>query len=98
MSKIDINKVLAVELFGTDIGDVTVRQYLKCLLKELWSEEESFSGKRPFGNSGWKFEVYLGLVREGIIKGEIDEDGYLVDCNNRAGDKIIVQCIDSLFS
>jgi hypothetical protein len=28
----------------------------------LWDEEDSFSGKRPFGNSGWKWDVYTAFL------------------------------------
>jgi hypothetical protein len=37
---------------------ITIRNYFKELLLTLWKEEEGFSGKRPFGNSGWQKEVY----------------------------------------
>jgi hypothetical protein len=45
----------ALELrFDSDAGDnITIRDYLRILLETLWEEGEGFSGKRPFGNSGW---------------------------------------------
>ena len=53
----------------TSIGD-----YLTTLLTLLVTEEDSFSSKRPFGNSDWKYELYDALVLAGMTKGEIDED------------------------
>lgn len=37
----------------TDLPKETVGAYLAELLETLLREEESFSGKRPLGNSGW---------------------------------------------
>lgn len=55
----------------------SIRHYLFRLLETLWIEDEGFSGKRPFGNSGWQYDLHEPLVRIGAIKGEIDEnDGY----------------------
>lgn len=46
---------------------ITVRQYLCNLLVRLWEEKESFSGKRPFGNSDWDAVITYALAREGFI-------------------------------
>jgi hypothetical protein len=55
----DSTLLAALELrINSDIGEVTIREYLRTLLSELWREEESFNGKRPFGNSGWQYDVY----------------------------------------
>ena len=52
--------------FKSDIGDSeTIRQYLYQLLRSVWRENEEFSGKRPFGNSGWQYDVYKALVNGG---------------------------------
>jgi len=48
--------------FNSDAGDnLTVRDYFYNLLRTLWIEEEGFSGKRPFGNSGWQYDIYNAL-------------------------------------
>jgi hypothetical protein len=91
-------KILDLPLTHTDLGDVTLGAYLGTLLVTLWEKEEGFSGKRPFGNSGWKHDVYRGLVQAGFITGTIDEDGCLDMCDERAGDALILQAINSLFS
>ena len=55
--------------FDSDAGDgLTVRGYLHQLLATLWHEQEGFSGKRPFGNSGWTYDLYVPLARAGAIK------------------------------
>lgn len=44
----------------------TIRDYLKGLLTNLWTEGEGFSGKRPFGNSGWRHDLYRPLIAAGF--------------------------------
>lgn len=70
----DIEKTFATEFESADIGATTVKGYLKTLLEAVLIEEESFSGKRPFGNSGWKHDIGRGLVMAGAIKGAIDPE------------------------
>jgi hypothetical protein len=66
--------------FDSDAGDnLTVREYLRILLDTLWVEEEGFSGKRPFGNSGWKYELYEPLVRDGFLPGEVEDGRHFPD-------------------
>ena len=78
----------------TDEGQ-TIREYLHSLLKTLWEEEEGFSGKRPFGNSGWTFDLYIPLIRSGLITGDI-EDGYINTVDEKRGHEIIAKLIDYL--
>jgi hypothetical protein len=62
--------------FDSDAGDnSTIRQYLYALLSTLWEEGEGFSGKRPFGNSGWESDLYSALAKGGYVKG--DSEGYV---------------------
>lgn len=78
MSKITPEKALDLSFYCGDLDStLTIREYFKALLTALWEKEESFSGKYPFGNSGWQYALQLPLVRAGAIKGEIlrdDED------------------------
>lgn len=89
---------LKLPMAANDAGAATVGDYLKALLRRLWIEEESFSGKRPFGNSGWKHELYEPLAKAGRVDAEMDEDGDV--CLTREGkqqaNKIIHDAIDSL--
>lgn len=77
----------AVGSFPDAGGDMTVREYLCALLSTLWNEGEGFSGKRPFGNSGWEFGIFKVLIREGAVEGSLDEDGYIEDMNGEAQKK-----------
>lgn len=94
----DAQQILALPLEPdhNDAGASTIRDYLVSLLAELWREEEDFSGKRPFGNSGWTCELYRPLVGAGIIDGAFDEDGFLDDWDADAGDAAIAAAIQGL--
>lgn len=77
-----------------DAGAKNVGEYLSKLLLTLWDEEDCFSGKRPFGNSGWKYEIYTALVSAGVVSGELDEDGYLKEFDKTEADGIVREIID----
>ena len=68
---------LDVEFVHQDLGKITVREFFRQLLSTLWEEEDSFSGKRPFGNSCWQYDLYIGLIDAGVLEGKVfrDEDG-----------------------
>ena len=71
-------EVLAVPLMNqTDSGAADIRGYLKALLITLYREDSGFSGKRPFGNSGWKYDLYIALGLAGMIDVAFDEDNYI---------------------
>ena len=59
-----------------DIGTVTARAYLKRLLHDLLMKGESFSGKRPWGNSGWEHELAMPLSIAGVIDADIEDERY----------------------
>lgn len=76
--------------FDSDVGNnITVRDYLRRLLTTLWDEQEGFSGKRPFGNSGWEYDVYAPLIKAGYIVGKLDDDGYIKSVNDRTAKKFV---------
>ena len=89
-------KILDLTMTNNGAGAATIREYLKALLHQLWIEDESFSGKRPFGNSGWQYEVYTALVTHGAVDGALDEDGYIDEVNTTEADEKILQAILSL--
>jgi hypothetical protein len=90
-------KVLAAPMQENDAGAATVKEYLMSLLMSLWLNGESFSGKRPFGNSGWELELFHSLVHAGLLKGTVNEDGYADDYNRKDGEKLITEAIKHLF-
>ena len=64
----NIQEVLDCPMQENDSGAYTVKGYLKALLIAVWDEGESFSGKRPFGNSGWDSDILDALVDAGLAK------------------------------
>lgn len=83
-----------------DAGANTIRGYLVALLAELWEKGEGFSGKRPFGNSGWEHELYRALADDGEIEanyytyddGFVEVDGY----DTVKGNRLIARAIRDL--
>lgn len=80
-----------------DAAAKTIGDYLKKLLLTLWDEEEGFSAKRPFGNSGWQYEIYSALISAKLVEGSLDECGYVEDVDYRVADCIIRQTIIGVF-
>jgi hypothetical protein len=86
----------ALELeMESDIGKSTIRQYLHALLTAVWEEDEGFSGKRPFGNSGWKWDVYDPLVKHGLIAGSMEDEWHRPTSRIEA-DEYVMALIDSM--
>lgn len=85
--------ILDVPLEFDDCDAKSFREYFKTLLFVLWEEGAGFSGKRPFGNSGWQSGCYANLIRLGLVKGSLDEDGYIDSCDDQAAYKIILDMI-----
>ena len=52
------DNILKIEFECEDLSrKITIKEYLKELLLRLWDECEGFSSKRPFGNSGWEWDL-----------------------------------------
>lgn len=71
---VDATKIAAAldtRFESMDCGELTAREYLKRLLSTLLERGESFSGKRPWGNSGWERELAKPLIMAGALAGEI---------------------------
>ncbi|MBZ9715835.1 hypothetical protein [Deinococcus multiflagellatus] len=70
-----LNALLDLDVFSDDFPQpLTLRAYLQHLFTALLNDE-TFSAKRPFGNGGWKFDVYATLIRAGAVTGTLDADG-----------------------
>jgi hypothetical protein len=95
-----VAEVLACPMGENDADAATVRDYLVALLRELWEAEDGFSGKRPFGNSGWQTgEVYRALRLGGVVDDtlvRLDEDGYVESCVYAPLERLMLAAIDSL--
>ncbi len=79
---VDYDAALDVELHENDAGAPDVRSYLASLLETLLNEEEGFSGKRPFGNSGWIHD----------LRGPLQDAGYPVDQPGFWGELVDEMC------
>ncbi len=95
----DMSLLSALEArFDSDAGDnITVRDYLYELLTRLWDKGEGFSSKRPFGNSGWEYELYAPLIKNGYIKGTIDSEGYVSDFDQDEANDYVFDLISAAF-
>lgn len=96
MPDIDSRTILDTPMEPNDSGATTIRGYLVALLAAVWDQSEGFSGKRPFGNSGWDWDLYGALVKAGHINGRFDEDGYIEDVDEQTGDRLIRAAIQAL--
>lgn len=94
--EIDGAKVLDIPMLHNDADATTIRSYLIALLCELWSSGEGFSGKRPFGNSGWEYDLYKPLIKAGAITGELDEEDGLISVETSEGNEMIFAAIEAL--
>lgn len=90
-------QVLDTPMKENDSGANTIRGYLVALAREVWSEGEGFSGKRPFGNSSWEWDVFRALVDAGHITGTIDEEfDSLEEFDHIAGNALIMAALNHL--
>lgn len=92
----DGKAVLDIPMDENDGDAKTVREYLQALLRRLWVEGEGFSGKRPFGNSGWEHDVAFALVKAGAIPGSIDEEYGEATYDDREALSAVLDAIDAL--
>lgn len=94
-----MTNILDFKMEENDAEAATIRDYLKELLLMVWEQDESFSGKRPFGNSGWKYDIYRTLATHKLIEAEMDDDGDIIDIKRSEytkADKLISEAIASL--
>ena len=87
-----------ISMQENDAGAKTIGEYLEKLLLTLWDEEDGFSGKRPFGNSGWKWEIYTALLSAKVVNGKLDEDGYIEEVDFSMADDIVRNIILTVFN
>lgn len=96
-------EALDLEFDHDEIGGTTIRGYFIELLTNLWRQGEGFSGKRPFGDSGWEHDLEVPLVKSGCVNGTIKNEGdedepywYVEDLDRKAYDKFVFAMIDAL--
>lgn len=92
--------VLNALMGANDAEAETVGDYLRALLLGVWLGEDEFSGKRPFGNSGWKHEVIIALAGAGLIRGSYDpecEEWTIRPGEWKRGEVLVMEGIMKLF-
>jgi hypothetical protein len=88
--------ILSIPMEENDAKASTIGEYLVTLLATVW-EEEGFSGKRPFGNSGWKSDVYAALIKANAVQGKLDEDGYVESIDRKKANSIVEEAIQKIY-
>lgn len=78
--------------------DLTIKGYFELLLTELWLRGKDFSGKHPFGNSGWEYDLHKLLIKVGAVKGDLDEGGDINECDYKAAHKLVFELIADCFA
>lgn len=91
-------QILALPMGDNDAGATTIGQYLIRLSQQCWLEEDGFSGKRPFGNSGWSHDIDKALIRANAVHGRLDGDGYIDDIDSQAAVDIIKEAYSLLLN
>lgn len=61
-----LQRVLDCPMEPNDADARTVREYIVALASAVWQDGEGFSGKRPFGTSGWDWDIYEALSSAGL--------------------------------
>jgi len=93
----EFNKLSELRFYSNDLDDnVSIKTYIKEILKVLWLEPDDFNGKRPLGNSGWQFDLYKAMIEKNIIEGEVDDYGCVDSVNMTDADKLIIDYISIL--
>lgn len=94
--KVTGRDVLAVRMQENGADANTIKDYLLGLLSMFWDEKDNFSSKKPFGSSGWHYDLYAALIHAGLIDGEFDEDDLIAEVDTDAGNALIKKAIKAL--
>lgn len=95
-------EILELKFESTDLGkEISIKDFFKELLTTLFKEGECFSGKRPFGNSGWDYDLCVCLAQNGVIKGNhitiLDCTGFNgLDYDRKEAERKILELIKEL--
>lgn len=88
--------ILHIPMPKNDVSARNVREFLVALAAAVWEQGDAFSGKRPWGNSGWEYDVYEALIRSGRVYGTFDEDGFIQDFDEEAANSLVAAAFEEL--
>ena len=92
-----LEEILKLKFYSKDLDrEITIKDFFKKLLKTLFKEKEMFDSKRPFGNSDWDCDLIVCLIKNNIIYGKLDEDGYIEDYDEKRYDLMLHILIENL--
>lgn len=89
-------EVLATPMDRNDASANSVHEYLVALLATVWEQGSDFSGKRPFGNSGWEGELEKALLIHGLVEGAFDSHHDIEWIDDQRANKLIALAIQAL--
>jgi len=85
------------EFYSNDFcKKMRVSDYLKRLLCLVIDEVENFNGKRPFGNSGWLYDIYSDMIKLKLVDGKMDDHGYVEELDCKKADELLMELIMGL--
>lgn len=88
----NLQEILALPVIRYDLNkEIPLRDYLFALNVKLWQEQEGFNAKRPWGNGGWAFDVYLTLIKHKLINGTLDENGYIDEIDEPEAEAFVIE-------
>lgn len=82
--------LLGLPVRENDADAATVRDYLVALLRV------AMDIKKPFGNSGWIYDLYEAFADGGLLVIERDEGGYIRELDRSRADELVQAAIDAL--
>lgn len=72
-------EILNLTFYSNDLHrTVTVREFFIELLKKLFEDMECFSGKRPFGNSDWDYDLYNLFLQNNLIEESYEDFEHII--------------------
>lgn len=85
------------DVLDMDVGGRPFRAMLKDLLTMVLLQGEEFDGKRPWGDSGWEWDIYNAMVVNGFVRGVVDEYGDVDGVDITECDELIMRCVEEIF-
>lgn len=83
-------EILELPVMRHDLGsEISMRYFFERLFCDLWKKEANFDSKRPWGNSGWKWDIYVTLIKHNVIPGKLDEYGYVEEVDSKSASDFV---------